>query len=323
MIMGEFPYPATPPTPSAAAPDLTYLLTGRRRILVTGGAGFIRGAVVPQLLQVVLIDAESTAAAMRQNDPDLVMQLADGKHVDRSIEGPGALIDRNVTSSFHLVQAERGQWKDLGTEVQPAYRYHHISTDRVLGFLVVEVRFSPTTSNDTCRPYSASKPASDFPVKVWQHSCGVLLVLNNCSNNDGPWQFPEKLIPVLILKGAVDGANALYGDGRNVVDSLYQENNDDALRLESTLGQVSRLGCVAGHGEHANKHVVETNCQQVDELRPHGVPNAILSNPETDRTGHFLFYTKNTTRISSEPGSPPCRRTEDGLAGADRMASTI
>ena len=210
---------------------VSLLPQGINRVLVTGGAGFIGGALVRrlladsdalifnldklgyasdltsigehprhQLLQVDLTNAEATAAAVQQADPDLVMHLAAESHVDRSISGPGAFIESNVTGTFNLLQAVRAHWEALALERQERFRFHHISTDEVFGSLGPTGRFSETTPYDPRSPYSASKAASDHLVRAWHHTYGLPVVLTNCSNNYGPWQFPEKLIPVVILK---------------------------------------------------------------------------------------------------------------------------
>jgi dTDP-glucose 4,6-dehydratase len=352
--------------PMASVADL---LAGRRRILITGGAGFIGGAVVRrllsgsdalvfnldkcgyasdltsveqvlaelgpqglsadgqcrhQLLRVDLTDAEATAAAVRQADPDLVLHLAAESHVDRSIEGPGAFIASNVTGTFHLLQAVRGHWEQMPPERQVAFRFHHISTDEVFGSLGETGRFSETTPYDPRSPYSASKAASDHLVNAWHHTYGLPVVLTNCSNNYGPWQFPEKLIPVVILKAAAGEPIPLYGDGQNVRDWLYVEDHVDALLLAACRGELGRSYCVGGSGlsgttsERTNKQVVETICSILDVLLSSGAPHSRLITPVTDRPGHDRRYAIDPTRISTELGWQPRHSFEEGLAATVR-----
>jgi dTDP-glucose 4,6-dehydratase len=332
----------------ATPPNVQALLAGRRRILVTGGAGFIGGAVVrrllaesdaqvfnldkigyasdltslkalPQaaerhiLLRVDLTDAAATAEAVRQADPDLVMHLAAESHVDRSIEGPAAFIDSNVTGTFHLLQAVRAHWEQLPSERRDPFRLHHISTDEVFGSLGATGRFSETTPYDPRSPYSASKAASDHLVNAWHHNYGLPVVLTNCSNNYGPWQFPEKLIPVVILKAAAGEPIPLYGDGLNVRDWLYVEDHVDALLLAACQGQLRRNYCVGGHGERTNKEVVEGICSALDALLPTGAPHSRLITPVSDRPGHDRRYAIDPTRISTELGWQPRHSLEAGL----------
>ena len=330
-----------------------WLLPGMRRVLVTGGAGFIGGAVVrrlltesealvfnldkmgyasdltsigalPQaadrhtLLQVDLTDAAATAEAVRQADPDLVMHLAAESHVDRSIEGPAAFIDSNVSGTFHLLQAVRAHWEALPEARRSAFRFHHISTDEVFGSLGATGRFSETTPYDPRSPYSASKAASDHLVSAWHHTYGLPVVLTNCSNNYGPWQFPEKLIPVVILKAAAGEPIPLYGDGANVRDWLYVEDHVEALLLAATRGELGRSYCVGGHGERTNKQVVEAICTLLDKLRPTGAPHARLITPVADRPGHDRRYAIDPSRISSELGWQPRHSFETGLEATVR-----
>ena len=321
-----------------------------QRVLVTGGAGFIGGAVVRrllaetniqvfnldkcgyasdltgieqfgetaaqrhQLLQVDLSDPEATAAAVRQADPDLVMHLAAESHVDRSIDGPGVFVSSNVLGTFNLLQAARAHFEQLPADRAQAFRFHHISTDEVFGSLGEQGRFSETTPYDPRSPYSASKAASDHLVSAWHHTYGLPVVLTNCSNNFGPWQFPEKLIPVVILKAVAGEPIPLYGDGGNVRDWLYVEDHVDALLLAATQGQPGRSYCVGGYGERTNKQVVEAICTLLDQRLPQGAPHSRLITPVTDRPGHDRRYAIDPGRIEQELGWTPRHPFEQGLA---------
>jgi dTDP-glucose 4,6-dehydratase len=323
---------------------------GINRVLVTGGAGFIGGAMVRrlladttamvfnldklgyasdltgieslgpevaqrhQLLRVDLVDAAATAEAVRQADPDLVMHLAAESHVDRSIDAPGAFIESNVSGTFNLLQAVRDHWEQLSEERRAGFRFHHISTDEVFGSLGPTGRFSETTPYDPRSPYSASKAASDHLVSAWHHTYGLPVVLTNCSNNYGPWQFPEKLIPVVILKAVAGEPIPLYGDGANVRDWLYVEDHVEALLLAATRGRLGESYCVGGHGERNNKQVVEAICALLDQRRPSGAPHARLITPVTDRPGHDRRYAIDPTRISTELGWQPRHNFDEGLA---------
>ena len=357
---------ATAATPSRTAADL---LGSRQRVLVTGGAGFIGGAVVRRLLadsqavvfnldkcgyasdltsvelllaqlgpkgltpeaeprhrllQVDLCDPQATAEAVRVADPDLVLHLAAESHVDRSIDGPAAFLESNVSGTFNLLQAVRAHWEQLPAERREHFRFHHISTDEVFGSLGVTGRFSETTPYDPRSPYSASKAASDHLVSAWHHTYGLPVVLTNCSNNYGPWQFPEKLIPVVILKAAAGEPIPLYGDGGNVRDWLYVEDHVEALLLAATGGRIGRSYCVGGAGDHGspsertNKQVVEAICALMDQLQPSGAPHARLITPVADRPGHDRRYAIDAGRITSELGWRPAHSFEAGLEATVR-----
>ena len=319
------------------------------RILVTGGAGFIGGALVRrllretdaivfnldklgyasdlssigehprhQLLKVDLVNAEATAAAIQQADPDLVFHLAAESHVDRSISGPGAFIESNVQGTFNLLQAARNHWEQLPGERKQQFRFQHISTDEVFGSLGATGRFSETTPYDPRSPYSASKAASDHLVRAWHHTYGMPVVLTNCSNNYGPWQFPEKLIPVVILKAVAGESIPLYGDGQNVRDWLFVEDHVDALLLVAQKGQIGESYCVGGFGERSNKEVVLEICNLLDQYRPSDAPYFALVTPVGDRPGHDRRYAIDSSRISSDLGWQPKHSFANGIAATLR-----
>lgn len=340
-----------------STPNLRDLLGERKRILVTGGAGFIGGAVVRrlllesdatvfnldkmgyasdltsientiasltsmgevavearhQLLKVDLADPETTRKAVVTADPDLVMHLAAESHVDRSIQGPGAFIESNMIGTFNLLQASRVHFDQLEGERKENFRFHHISTDEVFGSLGATGKFSETTPYDPRSPYSASKAASDHLVNAWYHTFGLPIILTNCSNNYGPWQYPEKLIPVVILKAAAGEAIPLYGDGMNIRDWLYVEDHVDALLLAANKGRIGESYCIGGHGERTNLQVIEKICSILDQINPKGSPHSKLITFVKDRLGHDRRYAIDPEKITIELGWQPRHGFDEGL----------
>ena len=317
------------------------------KLLVTGGAGFIGSAVVRLAVarghQVVNLDALTYAACLENvapvadsnlytfehadirdraaldrifaaHRPDAVMHLAAESHVDRSIDGPGDFIDTNITGTFNMLEAARKYWLAQGRP--PGFRFHHISTDEVFGSLPSDpsVKFTETTAYDPRSPYSASKAASDHLVRAWHETYGLPVVLSNCSNNYGPYHFPEKLIPVVILNALAGKPLPIYGDGSNVRDWLYVEDHADALLLVVSQGQVGRSYNIGGENERTNLQLVQTICAILDRLRPRETgAYADLITFVTDRPGHDARYAIDPSRIRRELGWRPSASVEEGL----------
>ena len=313
------------------------------KILVTGGAGFIGSAVVRLAIQrghsVVNLDALTYSANLaniaevadspnysfvqadiRDRDaldaifdeyqPDAVMHLAAESHVDRSIDGPAAFIETNVIGTFNLLEAARAYWQK---NAKPDFRFHHISTDEVFGSLGEEGQFTETTPYDPRSPYSASKAGSDHLVRAWHETYGLPVVLTNCSNNYGPYHFPEKLVPVVILRALAGEPIPVYGDGGNIRDWLYVEDHADALLLVLEKGENGRSYNIGGENEARNIDLVRTICTHMDEMHPEGAPHDRLITFVTDRPGHDRRYAIDPERIRDELGWRPSVTVEEGL----------
>lgn len=318
------------------------------KILVTGGCGFIGSAVIRQAIErgheIVNIDAltyaanpesvamvagsssyafekidirnaEAVTAAFTKHDPDAVMHLAAESHVDRSIDGPSAFIETNIMGTFNLLQAARGHWEALSGSRKSAFRFHHVSTDEVYGDLDLDdPAFSETTPYDPSSPYSASKAASDHLVRAWHRTYGLPVVLTNCSNNYGPYQFPEKLIPVVILKALHGDKIPVYGTGENIRDWLYVDDHAEALLLALQKGVPGRTYNIGGNNERTNLELVETLCDLMDAHSPTGRNNhRDLISFVTDRPGHDRRYAVNASRIRDELGWSPSVKWNEGF----------
>ena len=315
------------------------------KLLVTGGAGFIGSAVVRRAVAegdaVVNLDALTYAACLDNvasvaddplyafehadirdraaldrilaaHAPDAILHLAAESHVDRSIDGPGAFIDTTVTGTYTLLEAARAYWTGQGRP--DAFRFHHVSTDEVYGTLGETGAFTEDTPYAPNSPYSASKAASDHLVRAWGETYGLPVIVTNCSNNYGPFHFPEKLIPVVILRALAGERIPVYGAGENVRDWLYVEDHADALLTVLRKGAVGRSYNIGGENEARNIDLVRMICALLDDRRPGGAPHDRLIEFVTDRPGHDLRYAIDPTRIRTELGWRPSVTLEQGLA---------
>ncbi|MGD9916415.1 MAG: dTDP-glucose 4,6-dehydratase [Paenirhodobacter sp.] len=317
------------------------------KIVVTGGAGFIGSAVVRLAIsrghEVVNLDAltyaacldnvasvaqsplyhfeqadirdpAALAAVFAKHRPDAVMHLAAESHVDRSIDGPGVFVETNVMGTYNMLQAARSYWEAEGRP--ESFRFHHISTDEVFGSLPNDpaIKFTEDTPYDPRSPYSASKASSDHLVRAWHETYGLPVVLTNCSNNYGPFHFPEKLIPVIILNALAGKPLPIYGDGSNIRDWLYVEDHADALLLVVEKGAVGRSYNIGGENERTNLELVKTLCAILDVKQPKAAGSyADQITFVTDRPGHDARYAIDPTRIRTELGWRPSVTVEEGL----------
>jgi dTDP-glucose 4,6-dehydratase len=318
-----------------------------KKILVTGGAGFIGSAVLRQFIndtdynvvnvdkltyagnlqslasisdnprysfeQVDICDAAEVARVFREHQPDAVMHLAAESHVDRSITGPAEFIQTNIVGTYILLEAARTHWNSLDASRKSAFRFHHISTDEVYGSLGDTGFFTEQTAYEPNSPYSASKASSDHLVRAWHHTYGFPVVTTNCSNNYGPYHFPEKLIPLVILNAVNGKPLPIYGKGDNIRDWLYVDDHARALRLVLERGKLGETYNIGGWNEKTNLEVVHSICTILDDLHPQGAPHTKLITYVADRPGHDKRYAIDANKIAKGLGWKPQENFESGL----------
>ena len=318
------------------------------KIVVTGGAGFIGGTLIRKLLKekkyliynidklnyasdlswinssrydqslhnflkIDLRNKEILEKTLKEIEPNLIIHLAAESHVDRSIDNPLNFIESNIIGTFNLLEASRAYWKNIRNIKKNYFRFIHISTDEVFGSLGMDGKFDENTKYSPRSPYSSSKASSDHLVQTWYHTYGLPTIISNCSNNYGPYQFPEKLIPLSILKGIMGEQIPLYGNGLNIRDWLYVEDHVEALLLIAEKGKIGSSYCVGGFGERTNKEVQLLICEILDEIDPKKFPHSRLIKNVMDRPGHDKRYAIDSTKIQQELDWKPQIKFEDGL----------
>ena len=317
------------------------------KILITGGAGFIGSAVIRQAIsdgheivnvdvltyaanlanltvisnhphynfeQLDINDSAAIHAVFEKHQPDYVMHLAAESHVDRSIEGPAAFVQTNIIGTFNMLQAARSYWSGLNDDRKSIFRFHHVSTDEVYGDLSREdPAFTEMSPYDPSSPYSASKAASDHFVRAWHRTYGLPIIISNCSNNYGPYQFPEKLIPVVILKALHEQEIPVYGTGENIRDWLYVDDHARALLTVLQSGETGEVYNIGGNNERTNLELVKTICALMDARKLHKTPCENLIKFVDDRPGHDLRYAVNADKIKNDLGWSPSITWDQGF----------